>query len=259
MIGRISIVTMKELKHCLTYAACVALLWPQVGRSARDYNLESYQVILDREPFGSVPAPPPPEEDPGDRLADAPPPFIKSLRMCAITETEDFGLRVGIVDIKAKPPSSHMMRIGEIQEGIELVEADFDREGALLKKDGLKYWIYLDGSQGSGPGGAHGKPGKPSASAAPPQPRPPQAELARSGSSGSYTDRLKKRREILEARRKQSEERQKMGPEALKEQLKEYQMELIRAKGELGPPLPIPLTKEMDDQLVAEGVLPPAK
>ena len=32
-------------------------------------------------------------------------------------------------------------------------------------------------------------------------------------------------------------------------------MEVIR-KGM--PPLPIPLTKEMDDQLVAEGILPPS-
>ena len=34
-------------------------------------------------------------------------------------------------------------------------------------------------------------------------------------------------------------------------------MDLIRAGGTLGPPLPIQLTKEMDDQLVREGVLEP--
>ena len=38
--------------------------------------------------------------------------------------------------------------------------------------------------------------------------------------------------------------------------VREYQMELIR-KGL--KPLPIPLTTEMDDQLVREGVLPPVE
>jgi hypothetical protein len=73
----------------------------------------------------------------------------------------------------------------------------------------------------------------------------------------SYEERLRKRREILEERRRQSELQSQAGPEALKAQLQEHQMELIRAKGKLGPPLPMTLTKEMDDQLVSEGVLPP--
>jgi hypothetical protein len=34
-------------------------------------------------------------------------------------------------------------------------------------------------------------------------------------------------------------------------------MDLIRSRGEKGPPLPIPLTPEMDQQLVQEGVLAP--
>jgi hypothetical protein len=41
----------------------------------------------------------------------------------------------------------------------------------------------------------------------------------------------------------------------IRENLQQYQMEVIRSGM---PPLPIPLTKEMDDQLVEEGVLPPA-
>jgi len=35
-------------------------------------------------------------------------------------------------------------------------------------------------------------------------------------------------------------------------------MELIRAQGSKGPPLPLQLTPEDDAQLVSEGVLPPA-
>jgi hypothetical protein len=44
--------------------------------------------------------------------------------------------------------------------------------------------------------------------------------------------------------------------EALKEHLKNYQMDLIRAGGKKGPPLPMALTPEMDAKLVEEGVLP---
>ncbi|HPG01029.1 MAG TPA: hypothetical protein PLE77_13295, partial [Kiritimatiellia bacterium] len=42
--------------------------------------------------------------------------------------------------------------------------------------------------------------------------------------------------------------------EELERHLQEYQMEVIRQGL---PPLPIPLTPEMDNQLVNEGVLPP--
>ena len=44
--------------------------------------------------------------------------------------------------------------------------------------------------------------------------------------------------------------------EEVRANLQDYQMEVIRSGM---PPLPIPLTQEMDDQLVAEGVLPPAE
>ena len=45
--------------------------------------------------------------------------------------------------------------------------------------------------------------------------------------------------------------------EELTKHLEKYQMDLIRAGGEKGPPLPMELTPEMDAQLVSEGVLPP--
>jgi hypothetical protein len=41
--------------------------------------------------------------------------------------------------------------------------------------------------------------------------------------------------------------------------LQKYNMDIMRARGKMGPPLPIPITEEMDDQLVQEGVIPPKK
>lgn len=46
----------------------------------------------------------------------------------------------------------------------------------------------------------------------------------------------------------------RLSGEALEKHLQEYQMQLIR-QGQ--PPLPIPLTPDMDNQLVNEGILPP--
>lgn len=230
------------------------LLFLSGAAAAVDYSLPRYQVILDRQPFGAIPVARPKDESVTPQIPVAPPPFIKILRMCAITETSSFGLRVGIVDIKAKPPKSYFFRIGDVQDGIELVDADFIKEGALLKKDGLAYWIFMDGSMGPSEGGGRTPAVTRTAAAGPLSPNP----AGTASSRNSYATRLAKRREILEERRRKSMEREEIGPEALKAQLREYQMELIRAGGKLGPPLPIPLTKEMDDKLVAEGVLPPA-
>jgi hypothetical protein len=51
----------------------------------------------------------------------------------------------------------------------------------------------------------------------------------------------------------------KLSSEELQRKLQEYQMNLIRSGGQLGPPLPMQLTPEMDAQLVNEGVLPKAE
>jgi len=173
-----------------------------------------------------------------------------------ITETATAGIRVGLVDLQTKQAS--FLRVGQDLDGLMLVDADFQREGAKLRKDGREYWIYLDGTTAA-PGGGARRPNPFAAAAADTarretaaRPRPPST-----GNKPPYAERLAKRREILEERRRRSREMEAIGPEALKTQLQEYQMELIRAGGELGPPLPIPLTREMDDQLVEEGVLPP--
>jgi hypothetical protein len=63
----------------------------------------------------------------------------------------------------------------------------------------------------------------------------------------SCIDRLRRRGQVIQ--------RPRLDGEDLKRYLQEYQKQLIRTRQ---PPLPMPLTKEMDDQLVDEGALPPA-
>lgn len=80
-------------------------------------------------------------------------------------------------------------------------------------------------------------------------PSPPQRPA-------SYRDLLKQRQEQRNPRRTNTQQPRLSGDE-LKKRLQDYNMKVLRAKGELGPPLPIHLTPEQDKQLVEEGILPP--
>jgi hypothetical protein len=225
------------------------------------YDFSRYQIILEREPFGKPPPPPPP---PRKRAAPAPPPvvtppFVRSLRMCAITaRSSDGKLRVGLIDIKSKPQKTYLLYVGDTTEdGIELVEADFAEEKALLRKGGEEHWIQLGGestaatARKGGKGLFGGIPQVPFGSAA--HRSKARSNTAANRSTTSYAARLKARREAM-AKRRQELAKPKLSGGELKSHLQNYQMDLIR-KGM--PPLPMPLTREMDDQLVKEGVLPP--
>jgi len=244
------------MKRVLAIAIAVTAAGAAAG--ALNPEFSRYSVILQRQPFGAPPPQPPtPAAAPAEFLMPAEPPaFAAQYRMCAITETASAGIRVGLIDLQTK--RAEFLRVGQDLDGLVLVEADYKREGAKLRKEGREYWIYLDGTTGA-PGGGARHPNRLAAAAADTARRGAAARSHSPASGGkpSYPERLAKRREILEERRRRSREMEAIGPEALRAQLQEYQMELIRAGGELGPPLPIPLTKDMDDQLVAEGVLPP--
>lgn len=216
-------------------------------------DFSRYEIIIERKPFGAppekplVPPPPPPPPVP-------PPAFAKTLKMVGITDSS-YGVRVGIVDISKKPPSSYYMAIDDEEDGIHLLDADYDEEAALVRKEGREWWLYLDGREGGGePGFGAASAAAAAGGAAALMTRSPTSDARK----GYYARRMERRNEILEARRKENEERVKgLSQEDLKNQIREYNLELIRARGKLGPPLPIQLTPEEDDTLVEEGVLEP--
>jgi len=195
-----------------------------------------YQVIIDRKPFGELLAPVSPRLSPQAIAQEA---FVKDLRMCAITEDER-GIRVGIVNIASN--KNYFFSIGDSEDGITLVDADFEEEKALLRKGAEEYWIFMSGAASAGGSGQE------------------PLVAATGGSPGerrreSYAERLRRRREAT--RVKAAPDVPPVPPEELEKRIAEFQMNLIRSQGELGPPLPIPLTPEQDEQLVREGVLPP--
>ena len=230
-----------------------AILWAGRGYAVVSASLEdsAYAVILERQPFGDLDAQAaegtatPPPAPPG-------PSFVQNIQMCAITESQA-GVRVGFVDTKAKPPRSYFLYIGEAQDGIQLLEADYHAEKALLRKGNEQEWIQMDGIAAVSTAPESAKSGK----------APARTMVSRTSSSSpsrptpqSYAERLRQRREALRKRQEASQQANKaMTAEEVRKQLQEYQMDLIR-KGKT--PLPIPLTPEMDAKLVKEGVLPEA-
>jgi hypothetical protein len=195
---------------------------------------DRYQVILARMPFGdeaaaaAAAAAAAQAATAQQQQADS---FTKTLKLCAITKNHfNKRIQVGLVDAATK--KSYFLYQGDQEDGIELVSADYEGEKALLRKGAEEAWLDMNAA-----------PVIVSAVAARPVGLVPGARVMRRGMATPPPEPLKPL----------------YTGAALEEHLKNYQMELIRAKGEKGPPLPLELTPEMDEQLVKEGVLPPAE
>lgn len=198
---------------------------------------DRYQIILDRKPFGDPPPPPPEPARPPPPKADS---FAKSLRLSMIMESDDGEINVGIVDTSNN--QSFILRVGEPDGEYELVSASFEDGEAVLRRG--EEMALLDISKSSfeeiTPGQSRPQPGV----ATPGDNRP------------TYAERRRMRAEQLRQQAAQPPPEPKYTGEALEKHLHDYQMEVIRQGL---PPLPIPLTPEQDDQLVAEGYLPPVQ
>lgn len=216
-------------------------------------DFSRYNQILERRPFAPVISTE--DEAPKDMVTVVKPPaFVKDLRMCAITESPA-GLKVGFVNIRKKPPRPYYLYVGDAEDGIKLVDADYKKSGALLRKGKEQFWMYMGGASPAGT--ASPKTKNPTARM--PTGRMPIAMRRGKGgaalgtpiSSSSYAERRQKRLEEMRARAAKARQ---LSDKQVEEKLQKYQMDLIR-KGLT--PLPMKLTPEMDRQLVKEGVLPP--
>jgi hypothetical protein len=189
-------------------------------------DFSKYQVILDRKPFGV--APPPEVVAPVYTAENS---FAKTLRMCALLE-DDNGIRIGLVDQATS--KNFFLSVGQTEEGVELVSANYEDEEAVIRKGAEMAVIKLQSGE-----------------IQPLSPAEQQARLnAPQGRRPSYAER----RQMRQQRQAEPPPQPKYTGEELEKHLNEYQMDVIRQGL---PPLPIPLTPEMDQQLVNEGVLPP--
>lgn len=190
-------------------------------------TFDRYQIILDRKPFGDPP--PAPAQPPPPQIVNPAQSFARTIRMSTIYEIDGGGIRVGFVN--KQDNDSFMLDIGEAHNGIELVSASYEEEEAVLRR-GTEMAILKLADDNI-------------------QLTTPQQVQER---QTSYEQRRRARREQMEQRRAQPPPEPTLTGEALERHLRDYQMEVIRSGM---PPLPIPLTPEMDRQLVEEGVLPP--
>jgi len=191
-----------------------------------------YQVILDRQPFGTPPEIPPEPE----RQIPVSESFAAQMVLSGIYELEDGNLRVAITD--KKDNSYFALMVGETDAtGIELLDVDYEKEEAVLKKGEEVVVLSMSSNTGT--------------------------QVLNTSERKDRVEQAKKRRlSYAERRRQRMLARQKpveipkpvySGAE-LEKHLQEYQMEVIR---EGLPPLPVQLSPDRDAQLVAEGYLPP--
>lgn len=208
-------------------SACLLLLATAAARGnvPAELSFERYQGILDRNPFGSLP----PTEQSTAPVVPQAESFAKRLRLSTIIEVNDGSMKIGFIDTGTG--RNYMMQPGESMDGIEVVSGSWEDEEAILKQGDEMALIKL----ASGTVEAITPADQQRRQA---QPRP------------DYNTRRR-------ARTQEPPEPPPVpkytGPE-LEKHLQEYQMEVIRQGL---PPLPIPLTPEMDKKLIEEGVLPP--
>ena len=188
-------------------------------------------MILDRKPFGTAP---PPEATPAPVAPQES--FAKNLRLCALLEMDDGSVKVGLIDLQNN--KNFYLGAGEAEEGIELLSIDYDNEEAVLRKGSEMVVLKLQSGEVKALTAAE-QQARLSAPPSAPSPRPSYAERRLA--------RMQQRQQV------EQPPPPKYTGDELEKRLQEYQMEVIRQGL---PPLPIPLTPEMDSQLVQEGILP---
>jgi hypothetical protein len=210
-----------------------------------EYSRERYDVIVERSPFGADPLS---GTEVADKQAAATLKTLeKELRLCFLLEDQSGAVRAGFQNIKAKPgePKSIMLMAGESFRAMKLLEIDIENSTATLQYQGKPLTFELS------------KDAK-AARAATKKPEPQKQPQRRFG--GGFRRRTPPAEEeqaVLQAQPNVPEESPDevlRRREEVRKNLEAYQMEIIRSGM---PPLPMPLTEEMDAQLVEEGVLPP--
>ncbi len=190
-----------------------------------------YQVILDRKPFGV-----PPERAPEpERVIPVQESFAAQMQLSGIDDLEDGNMRVTVID--RKDNSYFSLIVGEKSDaGIELMDVDYEKEEAVLKKGEEVVVLRMSGTSGTQV-----------LSSSEQQERMKDVETRRL----SYAERRRQR--MLERQKPVEVPKPIYTGEELEKHLQDYQMEVIRQGL---PPLPVQLTPDRDAQLVSEGFLP---
>ena len=257
-----------ESKQAL-YAALLCMCAAATGLAASEGfsspPFGHYQPILDRMPFGALPAnfnassvDPAAAKNEEQVKADQQK-LAKQINMSAVNVTPDGGTAIGFTDLSEKPPINYYLLVGAEAGGWKVLSADYDEETALIEKEGISITLKLGkGLVDTAPqpgkpvssviagvptGGLHraapgGRPDAlvPRSSAVPPPGAPDKA-------GGSYRDRLlnRKQQEIMEvqvAAKKQQEQLENLAREAAQKEIKKREEEAAQSEAEANNPAP---------------------
>jgi hypothetical protein len=263
-----------NIRKCLLVSMLlIAVAVPAMAMQQGDLDFSRYDIILSRKPFGANASPSPVSVPVAPQRVDPTKSFIKDYNMCAIRESL-VGVSVGLVNIKAKPARSFFLFEGETEDGVLLVEADFREEKALLRKGDEECWISMSGAVRAL---APARVGRYSSrldlistqdqisnnlrhrtSGSRPVPTMSWDDYKKLYTSGKRPPAKSSTAALSSLR---SGRKGPVGPKLTREEIalkrRQYNMDLIRARGTKGIPLPMELTLEEDAQLVEEGVLDP--
>ena len=204
---------------------------------ANNSEEDRYKIIVDRKPFGQELISPEPSvlaiQAEANAIAAARS-AEKELRLCFLFETTHGVIRAGFQNkvVKKGEPKSIMLAVGETFKGMKLIDVNINESTATLDRNGVKVMFSL--------------------AKAPKNPSINSKEPTGRKFNGGF--RPQKSTEVPKEKIKLTPQEEERRKQEIQESLRRYQMDVIRAGL---PALPVPLTKEMDDQLVAEGVLPP--
>ena len=106
-----------------------------------------YQPILDRMPFGALPAnfnaaDPAVAQTEAQAKAEQQA-LAKKVNMSAVNVTPDGATAIGFTDLSVNPPVNYYVRVGDSAGGWTVLSADYDEELASIEKEGVAITLKL--------------------------------------------------------------------------------------------------------------------
>ncbi len=129
--------------------ACAAVSAQAVGEVYTPPPFGYYQPILDRMPFGALPAnfnaaPVDPATLKNEAQVKAEQQILaKKINMSAVNITPDGQTAIGFTDLSAAPPVNYFLLVGAVAGGWTVVSADYDEETATIEKEGVSITLKL--------------------------------------------------------------------------------------------------------------------
>ena len=149
-VKRFSLSGQESLSLGLLFAAC-ATAPGALRATTADYApapFSKYQTILDRMPFGALPANfnQAPAEAPSQTEAQIQAEqqkLAQQINMSCINITPNGATAIGFSDLAAKPPVNFYLLVGANAGGWTVINADYDGEWAQIEKEGVTITLKL--------------------------------------------------------------------------------------------------------------------